>query len=459
MSFLVSIAIIFAVIFFLSFCILIHELGHFFVALWRGMYIERLSIGFGRKLWGKTYKNVEFVVSILPFGGYVALPQLEPTEEPVDQNGNPLPPATPTDRILTAAAGPACNILFGFLLATALWAVKLERPMLMDEYHVAAVEEGSPEYKAGLRKGDVITKLNGEDVPENWQSLVQTIVLANETVEMSIRRDGEIKHIKYEKAENPDYENLPFPFFQVRVPVVARHVESGYPAAAAGIKQGDRFLSVNGDPVQDPQQFIDSVTGGEGKPVTVTVQRDGREITFSDIKPVREKIDDKTVHIIGVKPGVPHRMVRISPWRQFVDVMARTGETLRAVISPGTGIGARHMSGPLGILAIQYQVFKFQGWRYGLSFVVLVTFNLAVLNLLPIPVLDGGHIVFACLEGLLGIKIPSRGARIIQTFFVVLLISFMLYVTFFDVNRFIKPLLPGQEEAPPDKTEENQAQD
>ncbi|MFO7820833.1 MAG: RIP metalloprotease RseP [Lentisphaeria bacterium] len=456
MNILISTVVVLLALFLLGLCIFIHELGHFLVALWRGMYIERFSIGFGRKIWGCNFKNVEFIVSILPFGGYVALPQLEPTEEPADKHGNPLPQASPTDRILTAIAGPLSNVLLGFLLAGVLWGIKVERPMPVKEYSVVSVEQGSPEYKAGLRPSDVIVGINGEAVPNSRNRLLEKIILGDEIVSLTVRKAGVTEKITYKKKQNPDaQENLPFPFFKVKIPVSVLRVRPGSPADRAGLQKGDRFISVDGEKVKNPRDFVERIREKDGKPVTITVERGDEKVVFSDIKPLMKTVNDKNVPIIGVAPGVPLQLVRVSPWAQFVDVMVRTRNTLKAVLNPDSGVGARHMSGPVGIVNILYQMFMYQGVRGGLSLLVLVSFNLALLNILPIPVLDGGHVVYGLIEGLSGRRIPTKPARIIQTVFAVLLISFILYVTAFDINRTVQNLFGGDKESENQEEQQN----
>ena len=115
------------IVFFFGFCVFIHEFGHLLVAAWRGLHIEKFSVGMGPRLWGFKYKGIDFIISALPFGGYVSLPQLDPTDAPKSSAGQPLPHASPSARALTALAGPLFNVLFGFLLATIMWAAGLWR--------------------------------------------------------------------------------------------------------------------------------------------------------------------------------------------------------------------------------------------------------------------------------------------------------------------------------------------
>ncbi len=438
--------IVVAGVFFLGLCVFVHEFGHLLVALKCGLHVERFSIGFGKTLWGFTRNGVDYVVSALPFGGYVALPQLDPTDEPADSDGNPLPRARPRDRILTAFSGPFSNILFGFLLASVVWAVGVYRPAPVDSYEVHSVQEQSPEYEAGLRPGDEIVQLNGKDVPGTWSDFGHEIALTNGDVSLTFVRDGEKKTITYEPAPNPDVEDLGFPLFEVRLPVVVqKEVEAGTPAAAAGIQKDDRIRKVNGKPVTDSVHFSKMIRNTEGQSVSMTLERDGETITIPSIAAEERTEAGKTYYAIGVVPGQPQVKTRITPWAQFMNVITTTKRTLTSLVSPRSLVKAKHLSGPLGIVHMQYMMIRYGSWAQGLYFVVFVSFSLALLNLLPIPVLDGGHIVFAIIEGMSGKRIPARIAYGIQIVCAVLLIGFMLYVTYNDIRRGARTMI-GEED-------------
>ncbi|MCF7853419.1 MAG: RIP metalloprotease RseP [Candidatus Pacebacteria bacterium] len=440
---LITLATIVVVLFFLGLCIFVHELGHLLVALWCGLHVERFSLGFGKKIWGFWHNKVEYIVSMLPFGGYVALPQLDPTDEPVDRDGNRLPQARPMARILTAFSGPFSNIAFGFLLGSLVFWAGVYRPAPRDEYVVHSVEESSPEYAAGLRAGDRIVKVNGKPVTDGWGQLVQTIALSKGKVDLLVESDGQREQITYKPAPNPKYEGLGYPLFEIRTPTVVQRVQKNMPAAQAGIQTGDRILSVNGTPVASPYAFMKTMWESEGEPLTITLQRDGETYTVHDIRGVPREADGETYHIIGAVVDEPKILKHMSPWAQFVNVVTTTRDTLASLVSPKSLVKPRHMSGPVGIVQVNYLMIRHGGWRQGLFFVVFVSFSLALINLLPIPVLDGGHILFAVLELASGRRVPTRVAHAIQLAFAALIISFMLYITFFDIKRVSGRLFPG----------------
>ncbi|MGL4855207.1 MAG: site-2 protease family protein, partial [Lentisphaeria bacterium] len=204
------------VVFFFGFCVFIHELGHLLVALWRGLHVTSFSIGFGKRLCGFKYKNVDYKISMLPFGGYVELPQLETAEEHFDADGNLLPKVKPFDRLLTAFAGPFFNILFGLFLGSIIWVVGIDKPIPGNSVIVEGVLESSPENKAGLLIGDEIIKVNGKSFKNGYADVFEMITLSTkESVNLTVMRAGKELDIIFTPAEsrNSQMEKLWAPQF------------------------------------------------------------------------------------------------------------------------------------------------------------------------------------------------------------------------------------------------------
>ena len=600
--------------FFFGFCIFIHEFGHLVAALWQGLHVEKFSLGFGKKLFGFKRFGVEFVVSALPFGGYVSLPQLGPTDQPVSSDGKDLPPGRPLPRAIAALAGPLFNILFGFALATVMWLVGVWEPVPARSCIVIDVPPTLPLYKDGLKMEDRIIALNGEPVQGEWEDLCfsipadapeQTVTVKRNgepvelryipepnpewlaglrggdriiaingksfkrgmeelqmeyvysggpQVELTVQNGGGEKDISYVPAPNPMMENLGLPFFAARNPVTLGGIIPGSPAAAAGMQVGDqllalngqsvlsarkllediavlqgeaftllvarqnqeitlpemrvpgdvsarslgfvfavtvkaimpdtpaaqagfqpndRLVAVNGEDVTDSEMFTEFVRASGGKPLAITVNRDGKERVLSNVQARATMIDGREVFQVGLSlvDSVPRIIGHPSPWEQFENVVSTTGRTLGLLFKPLTArlggepagraqVKVRHMSGPLGIILMLWYKLKLEGIRGGLSFIILISFSLALINLLPFPVLDGGHILFAGIEGVTRRRIPVKVMSVLQNVFAFLLISLMVYITFFDGSRIFKRLrlffgsaAPAQTEAPAQPTE------
>lgn len=508
---------VFFVAFFFGLCIIVHELGHFLAAKWRGLHIIAFSIGF-KKVWGKKINGVEYRIGCLPFGGYVDIPQIDASGEAKTEDGKPLPPAKPLDRIITAFAGPLFNILFGVLLGVFLWiyGIPQDTPK-MRSIEVAWVDDASPEYKAGLRKDDLIYSINGKRFYSTWNDIVQEILFTVGDVKLGVKREGQPVSVVYKPAENPNIlkeEKIAYPFFLPKIPVVINPLPDS-PAARAGLKKDDIVLKVNNVEVTGYEEFADRINECQGTPVRFTIDRNGRILEVSNIIPLREKQEGE-VYRIGVKyeqrnpvvisevlPGsaadaaglkpndvilridgrdlrspesfyqtiqksrgaklaftvardgkvfdidniVPRLLNYYSigiqlifynhpnPLEQFVDVMDKTYKSIRGIISPQSTIKARNMSGPIGIVRVMWITVYKAGIIHALYLIVVITYSLAVFNLFPIPVLDGGHILLACIETVFRRQLPEWVLRPIIYLFLTLLISLMLFVSFYDVKR------------------------
>ena len=282
-------------VFFFGLCIFVHELGHFLVAKWRGFHVIAFSIGF-RKIWSRTYKGVEYRIGWIPFGGYVDIPQIDSTEPPKDEKGNPLPKGKPLDRILAAVAGPLFNVLFGFFLAVFVWigGIPEESPKL-SQIEVATIETDSPEYRAGLREGDRIVKLNGKSFHKTWREFVVEILTIIGDVTLEVERDGKTVEVTYRpivnKAVNP-VDEIAYPFFRPKLPL-RLYPAAGSPAAKAGVRAGDEVIAANGKKIAGFDDLDLFLMMNSDKPFSLTVKRDGKLVDISNIVPEPMTIENR----------------------------------------------------------------------------------------------------------------------------------------------------------------------
>jgi len=515
-------------VFFFGFCIFIHELGHFLAAKWRGLHIVAFSIGF-KKIWWKKINGVEYRIGWIPVGGYVDLPQIDSSADEVkDENGNLLPRAKPLDRMLVAFAGPLFNMLFGLLLGIVIWVHGLpqDSPSLT-EIKVDTIEENSPEWKAGLRKGDVIYELNGERFDTTWNGFVNKILFVIGDVTLSVRRNGQELKITYKpavnRAVNPE-EEIAYPFFLPEIPLYL-YPRNGSPAEKAGIRKGDRLLLVNGKAVHGIDELQYQLLFEDGKPLNLELLR-GKEVirikglvpepmevggekgrwllgftnnpitavqeglpmqlagarkgdriveaggqkvsSITEIQQLVRELKGKTMELKIERDGksmtlrVAPRFLRYTtlgvdfasvthpnPFVQLKRVMVLTWNSLRGIgysignrlqlTQQHTTIQPKHMSGPIGIGKYLYLSVYRGSLILGLNVVVIITFNLGIINLLPIPILDGGHILLALLELLFRRPVSRKILEPISIGFIVLLIGFMVFVSFYDVKKLVAP--------------------
>ena len=543
-------------------CIFSHELGHFLAGKWRGLHIDAFSLGF-KPFWRKKINGVEYRLGYLPFGGYVELPQIDATDEtPKSADGKELPRAKALDRLITAAAGPVFNIIFGILAGFLIYFFGMPQDTAkMREMTVNYIDVKGPEYAAGLRRGDKIVKLNGRSFHLSWAHFVKEILFTVEPVRLEVVRDGKHLEIVYVPKVNPaapgalKAEGLAWPFFSVQIPVEVIP-ERGSVAEKAGIRRGDIITAVNGVTLQQPAEFQHLLDVAGDAELTLTLSRQGNEYTVKvrsevipglpeeftrymigatlaqtsagvkvesavagtpaaeagllpgdilisaaapdeEAAPIRETLrfiekirsfkekpfvitferGGKRMSVPIVSRKVVPRTIGVSvavydypsPWEIFVSTLDMSWKSLRGIC---VGIGQKlgltrkqsslkpsHMSGPLGIGTTLFNSVYRSSLMTGIYFMVVVSFALAIFNLLPFPVLDGGHIVFGLIEIIFRRPLPTVVIKALSMVFVTLLIALMVFVTFADGRRLLRGFLPAERpEAPAaEKTQEGGA--
>lgn len=459
------------IILFFGGSIFVHELGHFLAARWCGLHIDRFSIGFGPKIFGWTRNGIEYRVSWIPLGGYVALPQLADMrgiEGDASSEAENLPPISYTAKMTVAVMGAVFNVLFAFVLATVLWAIK--QPVGADEVttrigYVAptiTLPDGrhvtSPAAEAGLQVGDRIVAIDGHEATR-WEDVSHGVVTGTGREEdgrrrsvFSVQRDGTISDVVvYPQLAGEDrFRRVGIsPYFQ---PVVYR-LEPGGIADKAGLKLQDRILEVAGTPVHNTQTVSDIVQRSEGA-VDLTVLRSGAKLHLT--LPARGSVNAPVS--LGVVLAPPSEDVHIDPFTQVSRHVTQAIQTLSSLLHPRSDVGMKDVSGPIEIIYV-FHLASQAGIRAVLYLTVLVNISLAIFNLLPIPVLDGGHMLFATIAKIRGRAIPPNVLVTTQSVFMVLLLSMVLYVSYFNVIR-VHRLASGpsaaSEEAPaaaPEATE------
>jgi regulator of sigma E protease len=416
--------------------IFFHELGHFWTARKLGMKVEEFAIGFGPKIYSWKRDGIEYSLRWIPAGGFVKLPQMITSEALEGHADVPVPPALWWHKIFVAFAGPFMNVVFAFAIATVIYFVGL--PVAVNPAVIGYVEPGSAEAKLGIHEGDRIVSVNGDKV-KSWQDVMMgTIVARTNIVSVEIDHAG-VEQTYQLKTTTDNAVGLKLLNLDPRDHPEVMEVTSGSAAENAGLKEKDLIISFAGVPIAGRDQFIELIRQRGGQPSEIQVERGGKKMTLN----VTPTIDPTTkIGRIGVMLGTDSTQIYIvqkpgpSPLAQVRDVLDKTLETIGALIhTRETGVGAKDLSGPVGILSILAAQVN-TDYRLALNFLVLLNMNLAIINLLPIPVLDGGHILMAIIEKIRRRPLSIKFVESVTTGFFVLLMSFMLYVTFFDIKRF-----------------------
>ncbi len=431
--------------------IFVHEWGHFYAARKCGLKVEAFSIGMGPSLIRREVGGVVYKIGAFPIGGYVSLPQLDPEGMQKIQGDNsignkPLPDVPPWKKIIVAVAGPFCNIIFALLLA---WMVSLsdhpETPAL-----VGTVEESSPAYASGLRPADQIIAVNGNPV-SSWYDVQVEALLAdsNFNMQLTVQRAGSTQEIQL-RTNHPEENGSFIDGVSEAIPCILGRVTPGSPAETAGVQPNDIVKSFHGTPVVDWAHFTKLVQEHPGQTVTMIVEREG-EIVELSVTPHYDKTMERA--LIGVRLGASLAMpwtLTGSPMEQIRSDASSIFRLLKALVTVDEAKkAAGGLGGPVAILTMIWFALK-MGIVNALGLMRFININLAVLNLLPLPVLDGGHIGFALFESITGRKVPRKVASALVSAFAILLISAMFFLSVrdvdraFNVGRFFKKNVPEE---------------
>jgi regulator of sigma E protease len=433
-----SIYVAFGVVLLFGAAIFVHEFGHFWVARRRGLKVEEFSIGFGPKIFSWTRDGIQYSVRWIPAGGFVKLPQMVTSSAVEGANAaEVVPPAPPFSKILVAAAGPAMNVVFAFFVAGVIYCVGL--PVPVNPSVIGYVDPASAESRLGIHHGDRIIAVDGKPV-KSWEEVIDSTMLAlTNTLPVTIRHEGEggLAGKTDTYMLRADTNNA----FAIKAfnldpmdHLLVKEVKHGQPAEAAKIQVNDEVVNFAGVPISSQQQFINLIQKRGGKPTEIVVKRGGLPLTLN-VTPTFDAAEKKSHVGLMFSLGKDVYVIEHpTPWAQVQEVLDQMSRTISALAhSHESGVKASDLSGPvgiIGILAVQWNT----DYRLALHFLVLLNINLAILNMLPVPVLDGGHILMSVIERVRRRPLSARLVEYTTTAFAIALISFMAYVTWFDIT-------------------------
>jgi regulator of sigma E protease len=428
--------VVLAVILLFGAAVFVHEFGHFWMARRCGLKVEGFSIGLGPKIFGWKRDGIEYAWRWIPAGGFVKLPQMVTSETLEGKtDAEKLPPVSPGRKILVALAGPLMNVVFAFVIATALYFLGL--PMLDDPAVIGGVEAGSAEAQLGILPGDRIVAVDGDKV-SSWEDILMVTALARTNqFTVTIERQGVKTDYRLMAKANEDLGVKLLNLEPKGHPVIDEVLPGGV-AQEVGLQKQDEILSFDGVPIVGQEQLIHLIQKRAGLASSMEVVRASQPLNFT----VTPRLDPtEKVGRLGMKIGRSTTAVyRLQwpgppPWQLVGQVCHQTFATIGALMhSKQTGVGLKDLSGPPGILVGLAAEVK-ADLRLGLKFMVLLNMSLAILNLLPLPVLDGGHIGLAIVEKLRGRPLSPKVQEYATTAFAFLLLSFMLYVSYNDVVK------------------------
>lgn len=423
---------IFYFILVLGVLVFVHEFGHFAVAKRSGIRVEQFSLGFPPKAFGITVGETEYCISWLPLGGYVKVAGMsdfgsaEVRREPWEFQSKPR-----GIQMAVMIAGPIMNFLLGFLIILGL---RLSLgDYVLQTTKVGRIEAASPFYEAGLRSNDRILSVNGTPVVD-WGGLMDAYNASGAgEVALEVARDEDVVFLvaTTDKGQEPGFD----PF----LPPVAGSVMPGYPADKSGMAPGDRVLSIAGESVSGWDEMRRKISARPGQETEIRWLRDDVEIA-ARVVPQPQRGEGRTIGVIGIGPSFePSARVPVT----LTAAIERSGRDLvgyttliftlikRLVMGEVSG---GMIAGPVGIAQMAGSKAR-QGWEALLDFMAMLSINLAVLNLLPIPALDGGHLMILSVEAISRRSLSARQKERLQQIGFVFLLGLMVYVTFGDIGR------------------------
>jgi regulator of sigma E protease len=418
----------------LGFMILIHEFGHYAVAKWLGVRVEQFAIGFGKRLVGFHHGETDYRINAIPLGGYVKMSGENPMDARSDDPREFMNHSR-WHRFLIAIAGPTMNILLAIILLTSIYMMHYEYPAVYDEMPVIGwVAKDTPADKAGLQIGDRITRINDIQNP-TWEQVDQEQALSpGQPLVVDVARNG----LALEKTLVPEAMGVDQIGYAGWSPkessVTITDLQEKMPAEKAGLKEGDTILALDGKPVPALGAMVESLEITKDKPITLTVLRNGEQKTFT-LQPV---LSEKRYRI-GI--GTMQMKVKTLPFGPALDKSLEENRANALLILRLVKKMVQHkmplksIEGPIRIGQAAGEAARSKGWTPLMGLTAAISLNLGIFNLLPIPILDGGVILFLLIEGLMRRDISMNiKERVYQAAFVFLVLFAVMVI----VNDLMK---------------------
>lgn len=424
----------------LGILVLVHEWGHFVMAKLCGVRVEIFSIGFGTRLWGTKRGDTDYRISALPLGGYVKMAGDNPVEERTGEPHEFL--SRPRwQRFLIAIAGPAMNVI---LTLAIFWGIYALVGMPMDAYLrqpalVAAVPQDHQNAPA-IRPGDQIVAVDAVKTP-TWGKVTKIVEKAKpgSTAAVTVLRGAaqQTFHITIPQTATALENLLGYPY----IPTVIDQVNSGFPAEKAGLKAGDKIISMDGHPIVTWLQLVEGVTSTGPHPIHFVVLRDGKDVDLTITPTQTMDPNGQMTWVIGAQRQAPEYFERQGFITSAKDAAAQTWSLVRMMGDVLSGlfrgkVSVRELAGPVGIVQMSGQAAQ-DGFVTLFTWTAYISLNLGLLNLLPIPILDGGHVLMLAVEGSLrrdlSIAVKERFVQV-GLVFLLCLVALAFYS---DIHRLI----------------------
>jgi regulator of sigma E protease len=436
MLFIVQIAIGLVI---LGILVLIHELGHFLMAKAWGIRVIAFSIGFGKPIVKKTINGTEYRIGSIPFGGYVSMPGEHPEDDTAPNPGDFNSKST-GQRALVALAGPAANYLFAMVLLWIMFLSGVEKPTYLDRTVIGAVADSSAAKQAGLCPGDSIISINGRKT-ETWESIQGALSSRSSEVNVVFVRDGRIdtSHFAMPTIQGRGIPRQPFAGLYSPLPAIIGSVNVGSPAEKAGLKSLDTVVSINGQRVHSWFQLSEIIVhfNPSAGPLSFVVRRHNSSAAIAILPEYKKDLHRYLIGAAVMSP--PVKKVRYSATKAIAQTVSKSWEYTIMIFDVvaklvSKQVSMQQLAGPVGIVQMS-GVVAMGGLAAILDFMALIGINLAVINLLPLVITDGGLLLFLFIEFLRRKPLAVKYQAIVNRIAIAFFITLFIYVTFNDIAR------------------------
>ncbi len=442
-------------LFVLAVVIVIHELGHYWVARWCGVKVLRFSVGFGKVvlMTRRGPDQTEWALSAIPFGGYVKMLDGREGPVPVEDQHRAFDQQSVAKRMAIVVAGPLANFLLAIVLYAATYMIGFQEPRAK----IAGPQDGTAAAQAGFREGDEIVAINGKKIrawPDvRWELIDLAVTRTGAQVDVVDSRERahtrtlDLSGVTIDSREGDPLTTLGLRIFRPSIAAVIGVLEAGRPAIQAGIQSGDRVTAVNGEPVADWQAFVNRVMASPGKVLEVEVVRNGGRKLF-DVTPATIERNGQTIGRIGAgvreDPDAFKGLYVDQNYGLFEALQRATIKTwdmsifsVRMMWKMLTGeLSWRNLGGPVTIADYAGQSAAL-GWLPFVTFIALISISIGVLNLMPIPILDGGHLLYYLVELVKGRPLSDRILEYGQRVGFAILLVLMGFAFYNDISRLV----------------------
>jgi len=414
----------------LGILVFIHELGHFILAKIVGIRVERFSLGFPPRIIGKKIGDTDYCISGIPLGGYVKMAGM--IDESLDKDSIKGEPwefmSKPIyQRFLVILAGPAMNILLAILLfGTIAYIVGLKEPMGVS---VGEIESSKIAVETTLQPGDNIISINDQPV-KKWSD-VELLARKMDNITVTYERDGQTSSTTFLSTYIDSVERT--------LPPVVGSLQPDFPGIKAGLQIGDRIIAIDGRPIRTWTELTEVIHASAEKQLTIEWVRDGQSMS-AEMTPRKEMLQNKEIGLIGISYPILEKKINffqsmIHGVNYSWHITRLIGYSLNMIIT-GKQSFKEAFAGPIMIAKLAKDSAR-EGESNFIAFIAFLSLNLGLLNLLPIPVLDGGHIIFLAIEAVIRRPISPKAKLVIQQIGMALIIALMLFVIINDIRRIL----------------------